>query len=586
VTKPSSEARLARALEELDEERRKGVEPDVERRARDDPEIASDLRDLWAMARVAGDAAQAVKDMPRSKKGSSTGSAMSGASSPGSSSVLGSPGGILPRLFGGYELISELGKGGMGIVYRARELELGREVALKLILASRASSPAVIARFRAEAEAAGRLEHPGIVPVYRFGEEEGHPYFTMGLIEGTTLDRRLKQGPLPANEAAQILLGVAKAIHHAHESGLLHRDLKPSNVLLGDDGSPRVTDFGLAKRLDSEESLTKTGDIVGTPCYMAPEQVTGDRGRITARTDVYGLGAILYHMLTGRPPFLAPTPLETVLQVLDQDAPPPRVLDPTVDRDLEMIALKCLQKPTELRYSSALEVVRDLEAYLAHEPVSARSGNLKDMLARVFRETHHAIVLENWGLIWILHSAVILVLCTVTSRIQSHIQRSGEDRPYLYMLIWCGGLGTWAVTFWVLRRRGGPVTFVERQIAHVWGMSLVGCILLFFVERLLGLPALTLSPGIALFSGGVFLIKAGSLSGTFYIQAVVLYLTSLVMASCRPEHGIQIFGFVSGTCFFIPGLKHYLRRRRRLRLARGQAALGPARQGLQPPARR
>jgi hypothetical protein len=169
--------------------------------------------------------------------------------------------------------------------------------------------------------------------------------------------------------------------------------------------------------------------------------------------------------------------------------------------------------------------------------------------------------------------------------VTSRMQRSGEDRPYLYMLIWCGGLGTWAVTFWALRRRGGPVTFVERQIAHVWGMSLVGCILLFFVERLLGLATLKLSPAIALFSGGVFLIKAGSLSGTFYIQAVVLYLTSLVMARW-PEHGIQIFGFVSCTCFFIPGMKHYLRRRRRLRLARGEAALGSALQGLQPPARR
>jgi serine/threonine-protein kinase len=521
------DAVLARLVTDLTEEIRRGEEPDIEGAARSHPEVAGELRGLIAVARVAEGAARAA-DGP-----------------------------ALPRRFGGYELLEELGRGGMGVVYRARELSLGRDVALKVLGGGQLASRADVARFAAEAEAAAGLDHPAIVPVHGVGEEEGQPYFTMKLIEGTTLAARLAAGPIPAREAAAILLPVCRAIHFAHGRGVLHRDLKPSNILIDRDGRASVADFGLARRLEGHPSLTRTGAVLGTPSYMAPEQAAGGRGGLTARTDVHGLGAILYHMLAGRPPYVGAGPVETVLQVLGEDPLPPRLLNPRADRDLEMVALKCLQKPPDLRYASAEDVARDLEAYLAGEPVSARSGAFREVIARLFRETHHASVLENWGLLWILHSAVILVLCLVTS----WLQRRGVEARLPYVGLWCFGLGGWAAVFWALRRRGGPVTFVERQIAHVWAASMVSSSLLFAVEMLLGLPVLSLSPVIALFAGTVFLVKAGILSGALYIQAGALFLTAIAMA-VFPRAGILIFGAVTALCFFIPGLQVLLRRRR------------------------
>ena len=225
-----------------------------------------------------------------------------------------------------------------------------------------------LARFLAEASSAARLEHPNIVPVYDVGLHEGQPYFIMRIINGQSLARRLADGPIPAREAATLLAPIARAMDHAHRNGVLHRDLKPSNILLDQDGIPHVADFGLAKRLDVDLELTSSGAIVGTPGYMAPEQVSMGRGQIGPASDVYSLGAILYQMLTGRPPFQAATALDTVFLVLEQDPLPPRLLNPRVDRDLELIALKCLQKPADLRYGSAASLASDLEAYLAGEP--------------------------------------------------------------------------------------------------------------------------------------------------------------------------------------------------------------------------
>ena len=252
------------------------------------------------------------------------------------------------------------------------------------------------------------------------------------------------------------------------------------------------------------------GAIVGTPGYMAPEQVGGGRGPIGPASDVYGLGAILYQMLTGRPPFQAATALDTVFLVLEQEPLPPRLLNPRVDRDLELVALKCLQKPADLRYATASALAVDLEAYLAGEPISARSGRLTTVVSRALRETHHAAVLENWGL------ALDLAQHRRSSALPAH-QCSARARrlrsPGPYVLIWTVGFSTWAAIFWWLRHRGGPVTFVERQIAHVWGASTIGCSLLYVIEMLLGLPVLALAPVLAVFSGMVFLIKAGILSG-------------------------------------------------------------------------
>jgi serine/threonine-protein kinase len=354
---------------------------------------------------------------------------------------------------------------------------------------------------------------------------------------------------------------------------VLHRDLKPSNILIDGEGRPYVSDFGLAKRLLPEPrddaataplaALTQTGAILGTPGYMSPEQAAGRRGVIGPATDIYSLGAILYAMLTGRPPFQAASPVDTVMLVLEQDPISPQLLNPRVDRDLEMIALKCLQKPVELRYASAEDLANDLDAYLADEPVSARSSRFTQILTRAFRETHHAGVLENWGLLWILHAAVLLALCITTNIMQLR----GVDSRWPYIAFWTVGLGAWAGIFWNLRRRSGPITFVERQIAHVWAGSMIADTFMYLIEWQLGLTVLTLSPMLGPVSGAVFLVKAAMLSGKFYVHAAVLCFTGVAMAWLQrqddiPNLGLTLFGVVSAVCFFLPGWKYYRQVRR------------------------
>ena len=232
-------------------------------------------------------------------------------------------------------------------------------------------------------------------------------------------------------------------------------------------------------------------------------------------------------------------------------------MNSSADSDLEMIAMKCLQKPPELRYRSATELADDLDAWLSNEPISARSTNITQLVSRLFRETHHAVVLENWGLLWMLHSLVLVVLCTVTNWFQwQHV----ESR-WPYMVLWVVGLGTWAAIFWSLRRRAGPITFVERQIAHIWGGSMAASSLLFAVETQLEIPVLNLSPVLPLIGATVFVVKAGTLSGAFYAQAVALFATALVMGAIRqaglPDLGLTIYGVVSALCFFLPGWKYW-----------------------------
>ncbi len=475
---------------------------------------------------------------------------------------------------GDYEILDEIGRGGMGVVFRARQISLGRIVALKMILRGELASAADLTRFRGEAESAARLHHPHVTAVYEIGDHEGQPFFSMQFVEGTTLARKIVDGPLPAREAARLLLPVCRAIAEAHRQGLLHRDLKPSNILIDRAGHPFVSDFGLAKRVTADKDdedeqsrslLTHSGAIVGTPGYMAPEQAAGNRGEVGRTTDVYGLGALLYATLTGRAPFQSASPVDTVLQVLEQDPLPPRLLNPAVDTDLEMIALRCLQKPAELRYATADALADDLERFLANEPIAARSSRFAQVLTRAFRETHHAVVLENWGVLWMWHSLVLIVLCLVTNA----FQWQGITARLPYVGLWTIGLGVWAVIFWNLRRRSGPITFVERQIAHIWAGSVICSTLLFGIEALLDLPVLTLSPVLGLVSGMVFLVKAGILSGAFYIQAAALFATAGAMAlwsrTGLPPLGISLFGIVSAACFFVPGLKYYRQQRSRLR---------------------
>ena len=291
------------------------------------------------------------------------------------------------RCFGDYELLQEIARGGMGIVYKARQLSLHRIVAVKMILPGQFASEAVVRRFRAEAEAAANLHHPNIVAIHEVGEQDGQHYFSMDYVEGRSLSALVNDNPLPAVRAAGYLLKIALAVHYAHQHGILHRDLKPSNVLIGTDDEPRITDFGLAKRLDDSQlstinpQITLSGQVLGSPGYLPPEQATGHR-EVGPPSDVYALGAILYHLLTGRPPFVGETLQDTLAQVVNTEPVAPHLLNPAAPRDLETICLKCLEKKADRRYASAQQLADELGRFLHGEPIQARPVSALEKFGR------------------------------------------------------------------------------------------------------------------------------------------------------------------------------------------------------------
>src|SRR5213082_115526 len=290
--------------------------------------------------------------------------------------VLESSAGPIIMNFDDYELLKEIGRGGQGIVYRARQKSLNRTVALKVIGVGRWATEAHLKRFRLEAEAAASLNHPFIVPIHEIRERDGCCYFSMNLIEGGQLDEVVKRQAISIRRAAELIAKLARTVHYAHEHGILHRDIKPGNVLLDQEGEPHLTDFGLARLVESESTVTRTTDCLGTPSYMAPEQASGNNAELTSAADIYGLGAVLYQLLTGSPPFVGRTTYETVRLLLETDPRQPRLLNPKVDRDLSTICLKCLEKDPRRRYSSALALAQDLERWLRHEPIQARRTGL------------------------------------------------------------------------------------------------------------------------------------------------------------------------------------------------------------------
>jgi serine/threonine protein kinase/Tfp pilus assembly protein PilF len=276
--------------------------------------------------------------------------------------------------FGDYELLEEIGRGGQGVVYRAHQKSLNRTVALKVIGLGPWTTEAHLKRFRREAEAAASLEHSCIVPVYEVGERDGQCYFSMKFVEGGQLDEVVSRAPISIRRSAELIAKLARTVHYAHGHGILHRDIKPGNILLDAQGEPLLTDFGLAGLMEAESTITRTLDVMGTPSYMAPEQAAGEHAKVSKETDIYGLGAVLYQLLTGHPPFAGGTSYQTIRLLLETEPRQPRLWNSKIPRELSTICLKCLEKDPKRRYSSALALAEDLEHWLKHEPIQAKPG--------------------------------------------------------------------------------------------------------------------------------------------------------------------------------------------------------------------
>ncbi len=353
------------------------------------------------------------------------------------------------RYFGDYELLEEIARGGMGVVYKARQINLNRIVALKMILAGQLAGEEDVKRFYTEAEAAANLDHPGIVPIFEVGQHQGQHYFSMGYIEGQSLAQKVAGGPLPPREAAELVQKICEAMAYAHERGVIHRDLKPANILLDQNGQPKVTDFGLAKQMNVASSLTGTGQILGTPSYMAPEQANGQIDQVGPLADVYAIGAILYCILTGRPPFQAASALETLMQVVNREPPAPRELNPSIPVDLETICLKCLNKTSKNRYTTPAEISQELERFMNGHPILARPVSRRERAWR-WCKRNPAIasllvsatlgIVASVSLAWLANGRAIEaksnLYASLLSRVQQHIN-SQENLDARWLLEKC-----------------------------------------------------------------------------------------------------------------------------------------------------
>jgi eukaryotic-like serine/threonine-protein kinase len=456
------------------------------------------------------------------------------------------------KYFGEYELLQEIARGGMGVVYKARQIKLNRIVALKMILSGQLASKEDVDRFYTEAEAAARLEHPGIVPIFEIGEHNDQHFFSMGFIEGASLADRVKEGPLPPREAAAITKQVVEAIAFAHQNNVIHRDLKPANVLIDGNGQAKVTDFGLAKQTDRNAELTGTGQIMGTPAYMPPEQASGDTKNVGTAADIYSLGAILYALLTGRAPFLSASVMDTLVQVLENDPVAPRKLNPAIHPDLEIICLKCLSKVQANRYQSATEMAQDLDRFLNGEPIHAKASTLLSRTwSTMLSETRHAEVMAMWSRVWKWHAFLVFVLFVATNAMQWT-----NAEPTTVAMLWVPGLGSILFVTWYFRfRNGTPLTPIEKQLGQVWGAFLVAAILTGIINHLMHLETLRLLPLVVLECGLAFGCMAAILGGSFYPISIACFVVSVSMPIV-PTLGPTIFGVLFAVGLLVPAIKY------------------------------
>jgi serine/threonine protein kinase len=455
---------------------------------------------------------------------------------------------------GEFELLEEIGRGGMGVVYRARQLNLDRMVALKMILSGRLANAEDLLRFRTEAEAAARLQHPNIVAVYDFHEMDNNHFFTMEFIQGLSLAQRLAEGPLPSMTAACYVRQLARAMHYAHQQGILHRDMKPSNILIDAQDEVHITDFGLAKRMHAEAGQTRTGALLGTPSYMAPEQASGKTRELSPSCDIYGIGAVLYELLTSRPPFRAESPLETIMQVLHTDPVPPRLLNPKIDADLETICMKCLQKDPRHRYATAQELADDLDRYLAGDSIFARNSNILDRLTRTLERSRMDAAFHAWSTMLLIVAGVVFV----EHMLVFFLLETGQAR-WMVTASRCIQFVLLGSVFWYNRgARLLPTSSAERELWTIWigyflayGSSLLTIQMLSLyrvIQRGAEAPPqqyeeLLVYPFSAVLSGLAFFSMGSNYWGRCYAIGIGFFIVAMLMPM-HPEWSPLEFGIL------------------------------------------
>lgn len=459
---------------------------------------------------------------------------------------------------GDYELIEEIARGGMGIVWKARQKKLNRMVALKLIQTGEFADTHEVNRFRSEAQAAAQLDHPCIVPVYEVGEQNGQHFFSMALVEGGSLSDKVKdEGPLPPKAAAELIKTVAEAVQFGHDKGIIHRDIKPHNILLDQSGSPRITDFGLARHGDSEQTVI--GQVMGTPSYMPPEQAQGRQQEIGVTSDVYSLGATLYHLMTGRPPFQAASPTATLRQVIETDAVEPRRLNPDIPAELETICLKCLKKEPPDRYQTAAQLADDLRRYLSGEPISAKPDGFFDRVLRTISKSRLREELNVWG-----NYLYVIALIVAVSHVILHTLY--RQQPPIQWIIATDCVQFSLIAVVVLygnRIRDASAIGEEHRLWLLVVGYLMGCALLRLtaysqVSSLAEVYHAREYPAFCILTAELFFMLGLFQWGMFFVFSALFAVVAVCATFLTPESAVLLFGFSWAATLFSFGrhLRH------------------------------